>query len=166
MSSLPCPTRQTFGPACRAGTSILKSPLGPLVVFRLILDRDVACSCVTDGAGWDDIRGMIDQYVDDVVEVELPNGAVALVRPRVVAGDGATKTSVMDRFNFDDVAATIEGVSGAIRAALVSAAPDSVSVELGFELAVKAGKLVGMVVDGEATGSIKVTLGWGRPEGG
>jgi len=99
---------------------------------------------------------------DQIVEVALPNGSTALVRVKQVEGGGATKTNLRDTFEFDGVAAAIEGVSDAVRTALVKAAPDSVSVELGFELAVKSGKLIGLLVDGDATGSITVTLGWER----
>jgi hypothetical protein len=101
----------------------------------------------------------------EIVEVTLPNGATALVRARVVDGGGAVKTR-REKFDFASVAATLEGVTDSIRGALAKAAPDSVSVELSFELAVKSGVLVGLLVDGETTGSIMVTLGWERDRGG
>ena len=91
----------------------------------------------------------------------LSNGAIALVRAVTVDG-GATKTKFGDRFDFADVAATLEGLSEAIRASLVKAAPDTVTVELGLELAVKAGKLTGLLVEGEGKGSLAVTLEWQR----
>ena len=71
----------------------------------------------TDGAG------------SRIVEVILSNGAIALVRAVDLDG-GATKTKFGDRFDFADVAATLEGLSEAIRASLVKAAPDTVTVEL------------------------------------
>jgi hypothetical protein len=92
-----------------------------------------------------------------IVEVTLPNGATALVRAVHVDG-GATKTTFGDRFDFADVAATPEG----LRASLVKAAPDTVTVELGLELALKAGKLTGLLVEGEGSGSLAVTLEWQR----
>lgn len=95
-----------------------------------------------------------------VVEVSLPNGGVALVQARQVDG-GATKTG-LGRLDFDGVAKTLEGVADAIHGAVTKAAPSKVSVELGLELAVKSGVLVGLVVDGETTGSLKVTLEWDR----
>ena len=96
-----------------------------------------------------------------VVEVALPNGAVALVQARQIDGGGATKTA-FGKLDFDGVAKTLEGVVEAIRDAVVKAAPDKVSVELGVELAVKSGALVALIVDGESTGSLKVTLEWDR----
>jgi hypothetical protein len=93
-------------------------------------------------------------------EVTLSNGAIALVRAVDLDG-GATKTKFGDRFDFTDVAATLEGLSEVIRASLVKAAPDTVTVELGLEMAVKAGKLTGLV-EGEGSGSLAVTLEWQR----
>lgn len=96
-----------------------------------------------------------------VVEVELPNGHVALIEARDLDGGGATKTG-LGRLDFDQVSATLEGVSQAILAAARKASPKKVSVELGIELVVQSGHLVGLVVDGKATTSLKVTLEWER----
>lgn len=95
-----------------------------------------------------------------VVEVQLPNGAVALVQARQVDG-GATKTK-FGKLDFTGVTATLEGVTQAIRGAVEKAAPSRVTVELGLELALKSGVLVGMIVDGETTASLTVTLEWER----
>ena len=97
-----------------------------------------------------------------VVEVELPNGATALVRVVEVDGIGATKTGLRDKFKFDEVAETLEGITDAIRATLATVTPDRVSVELGIELALKAGKLTALIVDGEGRGALTVTLEWER----
>jgi len=96
-----------------------------------------------------------------VVEVSMPNGAVALVQARQIDGSGATKTG-LGKLNFDSVSATLEGVTEVVHQAVASAAPSKVSVELGLELVVKAGALTALIVDGETTGSLKVTLEWDR----
>lgn len=98
-----------------------------------------------------------------VVEVRLPNGVQALVRAADVDGaaGGATKTSALSVFDFDEVSGTLEGVSLAVREALAKAAPEKVTLELGFELAVKSGKLTGLLVEGQGTASLRVTLEWG-----
>ncbi len=96
-----------------------------------------------------------------IVEVTLPNGAVALVQARQVDGGGATKTG-FGRLDFDGVTKTLEGVTEAVRSAVAKAAPSKVSVELGVELVVKSGALVGLIVDGESIGSLTVTLEWDR----
>jgi len=104
-----------------------------------------------------------------IVEVDLPNGATALVRATEVDGGGATKTGVADRFDVGSVVATLEGLSQALKDGLRKAAPSKVTVELGVELVVKAGKLTGLIVEGEGKGSLTVTLEWegaGRVSGG
>ena len=95
-----------------------------------------------------------------VVEVGLPNGATALVRALDVEGGGATKTALADKFNFDQITATLEGLSLSIKAALATAAPNKVTVELGLEVALKAGKLTALLVEGAGKGSLAVTLEW------
>jgi hypothetical protein len=98
-----------------------------------------------------------------IVEVELPNGATALVEAREVDDEGATKTS-FGRLSLDDVTDTLEGITESIRSAVKAVAPTKVSVELGIELAVKSGALVGLIVDGESKGSLTITLEWERKD--
>ena len=95
-----------------------------------------------------------------VVEVTLPNGAVALVRAVAVDGGGATKTAFEGTFDFDVVGMALSGIADTIKSGLAAAAPDKVSVELGLEVAVKAGKLTALLVEGSGTASLKVTLEW------
>jgi Trypsin-co-occurring domain 1 len=103
-----------------------------------------------------------------IVEVQLPNGAVALVRANDLGSDVAEKVGWPDRFDFGAVAQALEGIADAIRSAVSKAKPTTVRVELGIELAVKSGKLVGLIVEGEGTGSLTVTLEWkgDRPDAG
>jgi hypothetical protein len=51
------------------------------------------------------------------------------VRAVDIEGTGATKTGLRDKFDFDEVAGTLEGISDAIKAALSKAAPDKVTIE-------------------------------------
>ena len=101
---------------------------------------------------------------DGIVEVRLPNGEIALVRARQIDGGGATKTA-LGRLDLDSVSRTLAGVSEAVRAGLVTAAPSKVSVELAMEFAVKSGVLTALIVDGESKGSLTVTLEWERGAG-
>jgi Na+/H+-translocating membrane pyrophosphatase len=96
-----------------------------------------------------------------VVEVELANGVVALVQVADVEQGGASKTGPLGKFDLGAVAGTLEGLSTTIRAALAKAAPDKVTVEFGLQLAVTSGTLTGLLVDGESSGSLNVTLEWG-----
>ncbi len=94
------------------------------------------------------------------MEMDLPNGSTALARVAAVDGVGAVKTAAMPKFDFGDIARTLEGIAEAIKEGLVKAAPDKVTVVLGLELAVKNGKLSGLLVEGEGRGSLGVTLEW------
>lgn len=105
-----------------------------------------------------------------VVEVDLGNGTVALVRATEVEvgdDDGAEKVGWRGRFDFSDVTGTLEGLADALRTAVDSAKPDKMTVELGLELAVRSGKLTGILVEGSGNVSLKVTLEWqrGHPTG-
>ncbi|MET9896167.1 CU044_2847 family protein [Streptomyces sp. NPDC006465] len=95
-----------------------------------------------------------------LVEIELPNGATGLVRVREFDGSGARKVGWEDRFDFTGVAETLEGVADALRTSLSRARPNKVTVELGVELAIKSGKLTGLLVEGEGKGALNVTLEW------
>jgi hypothetical protein len=100
-----------------------------------------------------------------VVEVLLPNKAVALVRAADLDVEGggqvAEKVGWRDVFDFDGVSGTLEGIAQAVRSGLEKVTPSKTTVELGIELAVKNGKLTGLVVEGDASASLKVTLEWG-----
>jgi hypothetical protein len=97
-----------------------------------------------------------------VVEVELGEGAVALVRATELDGGGAQKVGWQDRFDFEGVRATLDALTRSLRCALDDAEPTRARVELGVELVIKSGKLTGLVVEGEGKGSLRVTLEWER----
>ncbi len=103
-----------------------------------------------------------------VVEVMLPNKTVALVRAVELdereAEGTAEKVGWKDHFDFEQVSETLEGVAQAIRSGLVRVTPARTTVELGIDLAVKNGKLTGMLVEGQANASLKVTLEWGSDQ--
>ncbi len=96
-----------------------------------------------------------------VIELELPNGEVALARVTDLGGGGAEKvTGGILKFDFDAVARTLEGLAESIKGAVEKAAPDRVVVELELELAMKNGKLSGLLIEGQGKGSLAVTLEW------
>jgi hypothetical protein len=107
--------------------------------------------------GWDCVEST-------VIEVLLPNGTVALVQATDIddVGQAAEKVAWTDVFDFEHVSETLEGIAQAIRSGLDKAAPTKTTVELGIELAVKNGQLTGLLVNGQASTSLKVTLEWSR----
>jgi hypothetical protein len=98
-----------------------------------------------------------------VVEVVLPNKSVALVRATDLdeGGQVAEKVGWKDAFDLQGLSGTLEGIAQAVRSGLVKVTPSKTTVELGIELAVKNGKLTGLIVEGDAKASLKVTLEWG-----
>jgi hypothetical protein len=114
----------------------------------------------------------------EVVELELPDGTPMLVRamrvpedewessdaglggPSDVGLDGPADVA-LGRPSFKLVTRTVQGVATELHKALRAAAPDKVTVELGFDLAVKGSALVALVADGGAHATIKVKLEWG-----
>ncbi|HEX6753191.1 MAG TPA: CU044_2847 family protein [Solirubrobacterales bacterium] len=97
---------------------------------------------------------------EQIVEVSLPNGSTALARVAAVDEEGAKKVGAMGKLDFDGVGETLQGVAKAIHAALAKVEPNRTTVEFGMELAVKNGKLSGLLVEGEGRGSLVVTLEW------
>ncbi|MFJ4330147.1 MULTISPECIES: CU044_2847 family protein [unclassified Streptomyces] len=56
--------------------------------------------------------------------------------------------------------ALVTGVARSLAEPLRAVRPDEVSVQFGIELTAKAGKVVGLLADGEAKAGISVTLTW------
>ncbi|MFF5273124.1 CU044_2847 family protein [Streptomyces sp. NPDC000133] len=106
-----------------------------------------------------------------ITRIELPDGTPVWARisgaeelRRTPAGSGLSYT---DTGFSDQVQARVESLQGVVTGVARSLAgplravqPDEVSVEFGIELTAKAGKVVGLLADGEAKGAIKVTLTW------
>jgi hypothetical protein len=116
-----------------------------------------------DGNIWDswwDVPGM----AVGVVEVVLPNGTVAFVQAADLdaGGHGTAKVGRKDIFDFEDVSGTLEGIARAVRSGLQKVTPSKTTVELGIQLAVRNGKLTGLLVEGKAEASLKVTFEWGK----
>ncbi|WP_394812982.1 CU044_2847 family protein [Streptomyces boetiae] len=122
-----------------------------------------------------------------ITRVSLPDGtpvwaritgAEQLVPPQPPAGPAAgyTDTGFASRAarqaaagataGMESLRDLITGVAASVAEGLRAARPDEVSVTFGIELTARAGKVVGMLADGEAKGALSVTLTWhgGPPE--
>jgi NTP-dependent ternary system trypsin peptidase co-occuring protein len=64
--------------------------------------------------------------------------------------------------SFDSVAQGIEDMSKALVAVFEKVAPDKICVEFNVGISMDAGKLVALFFDTTATGSMKVSLQWGK----
>ncbi|MET7857129.1 CU044_2847 family protein [Streptomyces sp. NPDC005318] len=109
-----------------------------------------------------------------IARIEMPDGTPVWARisgagelGRKPPGSGLSYTDTGFPDFAGQVQARVESLHGVVTSVARSLAeplravrPDEVSVEFGIELTAKAGKVVGLLADGEAKGAIKVTLTW------
>ena len=100
---------------------------------------------------------MDEQY--ELVPAQLPDGGTVSVR--AVNLGGATDVGALDELSLKDVADSIQQIAATIGSALQKAAPKRASVTFGIEVAVQAGKLTSLLVQGSGTATLNVTLEWG-----
>ncbi|WP_405984831.1 CU044_2847 family protein [Streptomyces sp. NBC_00872] len=104
-----------------------------------------------------------------ITRIEMPDGTP--VWARISGAEELSRPSrgltYSDTGFADQVQARVESLNGVVTSVARSLAgplravrPDEVSIEFGIELTAKAGKVVGLLADGEAKGAIKVTLTW------
>ena len=100
-----------------------------------------------------------------VREVLLPDGRMILAQVIEQEATGPVDVTLgLGDLNFGDVTDTLEGIGSAVLAALGRILPDKATVEFGLDLAVQSGKLTSLLVGGEASASLKVTLEWSRQD--
>ncbi|MET8469522.1 CU044_2847 family protein [Streptomyces sp. NPDC006422] len=105
-----------------------------------------------------------------VARIALPDGTPVWARisgsaEELGVRDGElsfSDTGFTDRVeaSVESLHALVTGVARSLARPLRAVRPDEVSVEFGVELTAKAGKVVGLLADGEAKAGIKVTLTW------
>ena len=111
-----------------------------------------------------------------IQEIRLPGGDTVLARVSVL--DPGEVPGGADEFSYEDVGALdhmaaridqlnelVRGVGSAVLDAARAVRPDEVSATFGVELAVKPGKAIALLADGEAKAALSITLTW-RPEEG
>ncbi|GHD40646.1 CU044_2847 family protein [Streptomyces galbus] len=109
------------------------------------------------------------QDVTRVARIALPDGTPVWARisgaEELAAPPGQlsfSDTGFTERVeaSVESLHALITGVARSLAEPLRAVRPDEVSVEFGIELTAKAGKVVGLLADGEAKTGITVTLTW------
>ncbi|RII16013.1 hypothetical protein DSC45_15610 [Streptomyces sp. YIM 130001] len=104
-----------------------------------------------------------------IAQIDMPDGSQVWARISV-ADDPAepsgelsyTDTGFRDRaqLQVESLHSVVTSVARSLAGPLRAVKPDEVSVEFGIELTAKAGRVVGMLADGEAKASLAVTLTW------
>ncbi|MFI2430909.1 CU044_2847 family protein [Streptomyces sp. NPDC018693] len=109
------------------------------------------------------------QEVTRVARIALPDGTPVWARisgaEELTAASGQlsySDTGFTDRVeaSVESLHSLITGVARSLAEPLRAVRPDEVSVAFGIELTAKAGKVVGLLADGEAKAGITVTLTW------
>ncbi|GGN78079.1 hypothetical protein GCM10011579_060890 [Streptomyces albiflavescens] len=107
--------------------------------------------------------------VTRIARIEMPDGTPVWARisgaeelEEPSGGLSYTDTGFGDRVEaqVESLQSVITSVARSLAAPLRAVRPDEVSVEFGIELTAKAGKVVGLLADGEAKAGITVTLTW------
>ena len=96
----------------------------------------------------------------EVVAVNLDDGTQLLVRAERFDSSGPSDVGLRKLLSFSQVKASVRGIAKELHEAVESAKPDVVTVELGFELAVKGSALLAVIADAESNASIRVRLEW------
>lgn len=103
----------------------------------------------------------------EIIELSLPDGTPLLVRAERIGekeaeeqDGGPADIGFFQIRSFSGVTATVRGVATELHKALEAVSPDLVSVELGFDLAVKGSQVIALVADAGAKASIRVRLEW------
>jgi Trypsin-co-occurring domain 1 len=94
-------------------------------------------------------------------------GRVVLVRAdgveflaEVAGEDGPQTVGLGDVLSFDGVRETVTAIGKELSKAWDTVKPAEASVELGLKLAVKSGKLTGLLVEGGGEATLKIMLTW------
>ncbi|MEU9759751.1 CU044_2847 family protein [Streptomyces sp. NPDC047985] len=107
-----------------------------------------------------------------ITRIEMPDGTPVWARvsgaeelTRPARGPAFTDIGYADfaeqvQARVESLNAVVTSVARSLAEPLRAVRPDEVSVEFGIELTAKAGKVVGLLADGEAKGAITVTLTW------
>ncbi|MCZ4603716.1 CU044_2847 family protein [Streptomyces sp. Lzd4kr] len=105
----------------------------------------------------------------EVVELQLPDGGALLVRALPVPSSrddldhddgGPTNIGLREALSFTAVSTAVRGVATTVQDALQTVKPDVVEAEFGLQFALKGSQLVCLLVDGEATATLRVRLEW------
>jgi hypothetical protein len=76
------------------------------------------------------------------------------------AGGGPSNIGLKEAMSFGAVTSTLRGVAANVHEAVKAVEPDVASVDFGFELAVKGGRVMCLLTDGSAKAAFNVRLEW------
>ena len=92
-----------------------------------------------------------------IIPVKVNNDITVMVEAKDLGGEQDVST-----LSFQQVTDTIEAVTEAIATSIDKVKPDKATVEIGFDITVKSGKLTTLIVEGSSKANLKLTLQWGK----
>ncbi|MDJ0633460.1 MAG: CU044_2847 family protein [Xenococcaceae cyanobacterium MO_188.B29] len=93
-----------------------------------------------------------------IIPVKVNNDITVMVEAKDLGGEQDVAT-----LSFQQVTDTIEAVTEAIATSINKVKPDKATVEIGFDITVKSGKLTTLIVEGSGKANLKLTLQCGAP---
>lgn len=94
----------------------------------------------------------------DVFPIGIGGGKTIQAEVQLLGGEEDVASRLL---NLDDLSVAIEGIARSLMPAFDAIKPDKAIVEMGIQLSVKEGKLAALLVSGQATASLKLSLEWG-----
>jgi hypothetical protein len=82
----------------------------------------------------------------------------------VVDGGGPQPVELGDALSFDGVRNTVEAIASQLAGVWKKVRPSEAEVKFGLNLTAKTGKLTGLLVEGDGSASLTVTLTWKAAE--
>ena len=92
-----------------------------------------------------------------IIPVQVNDDITVMVEAKDLGGEQDVST-----LSFQQVTDTIEAVTQAIATSIDKVKPDKATVEIGFDITVKSGKLTTLIVEGSGKANLKLTLEWGK----
>jgi hypothetical protein len=92
-----------------------------------------------------------------LVEAKLDDDTTLLIECLGTSGEEEVGFSSLDLNSF---LTTVESFSNSIKSTLEKVSPHKVTVEFGFSVDIKAGKLTAVLVNGEVSANVKISMTW------
>src|SRR5438067_2510925 len=93
----------------------------------------------------------------NIIEAKLAEGTIVYVQATLLGGEERVASRTL---SFEGVTSAIEEIAKSVVETLRKVQPRKASVEFGLEVALQAGQLTALLVQGSTTANLKITLEW------
>jgi len=95
----------------------------------------------------------------EYIPVELNDGTIINIEAIHIGGE---QTVSIDLLSLADITTTVKSISKDILTAIKEVEPTKATVEFGLSIGIEAGKLTTLLVKGQGTANLKITLEWSK----